>query len=118
MPDFLSDKDWGAEIKALKITKDGGLKDALAEWAKVMKKKEPDAQFEALEAVIKAATAAQNLLKAQKDLVKFAATTETKAKAELARVEKEAEAAGEKDAVDKELYAALKCARPPPCTPP
>ncbi len=113
MADFLSEKDWGAEIKALKITKDGGLKDALAEWAKV-KGKSPDEQLEAIEAVIEAAQAAQKLLKAEKDLVKFAATTETKAEAELARIEKDAADAGEDGAVDKELYAALKHAKTAP----
>jgi hypothetical protein len=112
MPDFLSEKDWGAEIKALKITKDGGLQDALADWGKV-KGKAPDARFEALEEVIDAAVKAQKLLKDQKDLVKFAATTESKAQVELARVEKEIEKnedSGE-DAVDKELYDALKRAK-------
>ncbi len=112
MPVTVTSKTWQAELKKQGVDKDGGLADALEDYAKVAGK-DPKKELNALEQTSAKALAAGKLLKTNKELAKVADTVVIQSKAELRRV-REAMKSSEEGGRDMELYSGLKRARTQP----
>jgi hypothetical protein len=108
MPDYLTERDWQAELKRRGAVDAGGLGKALGEWRRQRTRKPADAA-RAIEAVAAEAAAAQKAHKDNRDVLRYLAAVIGRAKVEAKKI-----AARDKDdkvGKDLELLAALKRAK-------